>query len=438
MSVSTPTQPPGTIARFRWIIVGLLFLATTINYIDRQILALLKPLLDTELGWSNEQYGNVNSAFQAAYAISYVAFGWFIDRVGIKLGYTVSIVCWSLAAMGHSFVGSVRGFFLARIALGTGEGGNFPACIKTAACWFPQRERAFAATLFNSGTNVAPLIAPAIVPWIAQNYGWHMCFIVAGVAGFVWLSLWLPLFQNQPGQSRFVSPAERELIESDRQPTTADGATISWGRLFGLRQTWAILIAKFLTDPVWWFFLIWLPDFFKKTRGLDLKGSWLHLVAIYAIATALSLCGGWFSGHLIARGWPITRARKTAMFVFSLLVIPVVFAPQTNEWLAVFLIGLAGAAHQAWSATIYATTSDMFPKRTIAAISGIAGMAGAVGGMLFPKFTGMLLDHYKLTAGGETAGYTILFILCGSAYVVAFAFNHLLAPRFEQIQIEDR
>ena len=438
MSVSTPPQPPGTIARFRWIIISLLFLATTINYIDRQILALLKPMLDTELGWTNEQYGNVNSAFQAAYALSYVVFGWFIDRVGIKLGYTVSIVCWSLAAIAHSFVGSVRGFFVARIALGAGEGGNFPACIKTAACWFPQRERAFAASLFNSGTNVAPLIAPAIVPWIALHYGWQMCFVVAGTAGFVWLALWLPLFQNQPGLSRFVSPAERELIESDHQPAASSGAPISWWSLFTFRQTWAILLAKFLTDPVWWFFLIWLPDFFKKTRGLDLKNSWLHLVGIYAIATVLSLCGGWLSGHLIARGWTITRARKTAMFLFSLCVIPVVFAPQTNEWVAVFLIGLAGAAHQAWSATIYASTSDMFPKRTIAAISGIAGMAGAVGGMIFPPFAGALLDHYKLTTGGETAGYAILFTMCGSAYVVAFALNHLLAPQFEPIQVAEK
>ncbi|MEO6080529.1 MAG: MFS transporter [Steroidobacteraceae bacterium] len=421
------------VTRFRWIIVGLLFLATTINYIDRQILALLKPQLDIELGWTNEQYGQVNSAFQAAYAISYVAFGWFIDRVGIKLGYAISIICWSFAALSHGFVSTVRGFFFARIALGAGEGGNFPACIKTVACWFPQRERAFAASLFNSGTNIAPLIAPAVVPWIALNYGWQMCFIVAGSAGFLWLALWLPLYKNIPADSRHVSAAERDLIDSDRQPAPT-GAPIGWLQLFTFRQTWAIVLAKFLTDPVWWFFLIWLPDFFNKTRGLDLKNSWVHLVGIYAIATVLNLAGGWLSGRLIRRGWTITRARKTAMFIFSLCVIPVVFAPQTNAWLAVFLIGLAGAAHQAWSATIYASTSDMFPKRTIAAISGIAGMAGAVGGMLFPPFAGALLDHYKTTAGGESAGYAILFIMCGSAYVVAFALNHLFAPRFDQIR----
>ncbi|MEO6567496.1 MAG: MFS transporter [Opitutaceae bacterium] len=422
------------ITRFRWVICALLFAATTINYIDRQILALLKPTLDLELGWTNEQYGQVNSAFQAAYAISYVAFGWFIDRVGIKLGYTVSIIFWSLAAISHSFVGSVAGFRWARIALGAGEGGNFPACIKAVACWFPARERALAASIFNSGTNIAAVIAPAVVPPLAYRYGWHMCFIVAGAAGFAWLLLWIPLYRNVPKDSRFVSDGERELIDRG-QPPEASGEAIGWLSLFSYRQTWAIVLAKFLTDPVWWFFLIWLPDFFKKTRGLDLKGSWVFLVAIYGISTCLSLCGGWLSGHLINRGWSVTRARKVSMFIFSLCVVPVVFAPGMGDWGAVFLIGLAGAAHQAWSATIYASTSDMFPRRSIAAISGIAGMAGAVGGILFPPFAGRLLDHYKLTAGGESAGYVILFTMCGSAYVIAFLLNHLFAPRFEPIRI---
>lgn len=415
-------------------ICGLLFLATTINYIDRQILALLKPLLDTELGWTNEQYGNVNAAFQGAYAISYVAFGWFIDRVGIKVGYTVSIVIWSFAALSHGFVGSIRGFVFARLALGAGEGGNFPACIKAVACWFPPRERALAASFFNCGTNVSAIIAPALVPWIADRYGWQRCFIVAGVAGLAWLLLWLPFYRNRPADSRWVSPVEQKLIEQEQVPESS-GKSIGWFSLFRYRQTWAIVLAKFLTDPVYWFFLIWLPDFFKKTRGLDLKNSWVHLVSIYALATCLSLCGGWFSGHLIKRGWSVSRARKTAMFFFALCVVPVVFAPRMNEWAAVFLIGLAGAAHQAWSATIYATTSDMFPRHSIAAISGIAGMVGAVGGMLFPPFAGALLDRAKLTAGGETAGYVVLFTICGSAYLVAFFLNHLFAPQFKPIAL---
>ncbi len=432
--MSPPISPASSTAtRFRWIICTLLFLATTINYVDRQILALLKPQLDHELGWTNEQYGDINAAFQGAYAVSYVAFGWFIDRVGIKLGFAVSIVAWSLAAMAHGFVGSVRGFFAARLALGAGEGGNFPGSIKTAAVWFPQRERALAASFFNTGTNVAPILAPLLVPWVALHFGWQMCFVFAGAAGFAWLLPWLWLYQNTPAASRHVSAAERELIARG-QPPPPTGPALSWLQLFSFRQTWAIVLAKFLTDPVWWFFLIWLPDFFKKTRGLDLKNSWLHLVTIYAISTVLSLGGGWLSGHLIARGWTVTRARKTAMFIFALCVVPVVFAPQLGEWTAVMLIGLAGAAHQAWSSTIYASTSDMFPQRSIAAISGIAGMAGAVGGMLFPPFAGALLDHYHGTAGGETAGYVILFVICGSAYVVAWTINHLLAPRFEQVR----
>lgn len=443
--VGTPHNSPAPLApdsfaenvtRFRWLICFLLFAATTVNYIDRQILALLKPTLDIELGWTNEQYGRVNSAFQTAYAISYVAFGWFIDRVGIKLGYTISIIFWSIAALGHGFVGSVRGFIFARVALGAGEGGNFPACIKAVACWFPPRERALAASFFNSGTNVAAIIAPALVPPLAERYGWQMCFILAGVAGFLWLILWLPLYKNAPAESRHVSPAERDLIDRD-QPKDTGGKSIGWLTLFGYRQTWAIILAKFLTDPVWWFFLIWLPDFFKKTRNLDLKSSWVHLVAIYGIATCLSLGGGWLSGHLINRGWSITRARKTSMFIFALCVVPVVFAPQMGDWAAVFLIGLAGAAHQAWSATIYATTSDMFPRRSIAAISGIAGMAGAVGGILFPIFAGRMLDHYKLTAGGESAGYVILFTMCGGAYVAAFFLNHLFARRFDPISLRE-
>jgi ACS family hexuronate transporter-like MFS transporter len=428
-----PQFEPPRITRFRWLICTLFFLATTINYVDRQILALLKPALDTELGWTNEQYGHVNSAFQAAYAISYVAFGWFIDRVGIKIGFAFSIIAWSLAAISHGFVGSIRGFVFARVALGAGEGGNFPSCIKGVAAWFPQRERAFAASLFNSGTNIGAVVAPLFVPWIALHFGWRMCFVVAGFAGFSWLLLWLPLFRNTPRESSQVSEQENHLIENGR-PTEVGGEPIRWLELFSYRQTWAIVLAKFLTDPVYWFFLIWLPDFFKKTRGLDLKNSWLHLVTIYSIATALSICGGWLSGHLMNRGWTVTRARKTSMVFFALCVVPVVFAPRLSEWVAVLLIGLAAAAHQAWSATIYAVTSDIFPRRTIAAISGIAGMAGAVGGILFPSFAGRLLDHYKLTAGGESAGYAILFTICGSAYVVAFVVNHVLAPRFQPLQ----
>jgi ACS family hexuronate transporter-like MFS transporter len=447
--VPLPTQSPMSVvqreatapsdrlaSRFRWVIIGILFFATTINYVDRQILALLKPTLDKELLWSNEDYGNVNSAFYGVYAASYAVFGWFIDRYGVKLGYLVSIVWWSIAALSHSLAHSAQGFMNARIALGSGEGGNFPACIKSVAVWFPRRERAFAASLFNSGASIGPIIAPAVVPWIAFTYGWRMAFVAAGIAGFLWVLLWLPLYQDSPARSRLVSPAELALIEGDREEQGSAGGRVVWWKLFALRQTWAIVLLKFLTDPVSWFFLTWLPDFFNQTRGLDIKNSWKHLITIYLIALVLSISGGWVTGHLMGRGWTATRARKTGMFLFACCVLPVMFVDRCGNWTAVALIGLALASHHAWTANVYAMTSDIFPKRAVAAIAGIAGMAGAVGGMIFPKFAGRLLDHYKHSPGGVTAGYAILFTICGSAYLIALLVNHLLAPRFEQVELK--
>jgi ACS family hexuronate transporter-like MFS transporter len=427
------TPRPQT-SHFRWFIVLLLFLATTINYVDRQILALLKPILDNELGWTNEQYGFVNSAFQATYALSYVVFGWFIDRAGIRLGYAVSIAAWSIAAACHGFVGSMRGFLFARFALGAGEGGSFPACIKAVAYWFPQRERALAASLFNSGANVGPMLAPMVVPWIALTFGWRMAFVVAGVGGLLWLALWLP-FYRAPEESRHVSEAELALIRSDRNARSDAAGGVSWWRLFTLRATWAYLLTKFLTDPISWFWLIWLPDFFKKTRGFEIKQSWVHLVTIYTISMVLSIAGGWFSGYLINRGWSVTRARKTALAVFALCVAPVWLAVRADAWTAVCLIGLALAAHHAWATCLYAVNSDMFPKRAVAAVAGIGGMAGSVGGIIFPTFVGWILDRSKAGAGGETAGYALVFGLCSSAYIIAFIVNHLLAPRFEQVEM---
>ena len=427
-----PNRPAGS--SFRWIVVALLFLATTINYVDRQILALLKPILDHELGWTNEQYGYVNSAFQATYALSYVVFGWFIDRFGIKLGYALSIAMWSLAAASHGLVGSIRGFVFARFALGAGEGGSFPACIKAVAYWFPQRERALAAALFNSGANVGPLLAPAVVPWIAITYGWQMAFVAAGAAGFLWLALWLP-FYSAPEKSRWVSTEELAHIRGDGDAKSDSTGRVNWWGLFARRQTWAYMLTKFLTDPISWFWLIWLPDFFKKTRGLDIQKSWIYLVAIYAISMSLSIVGGWFTGHLIKRGWSVTRARKTGMVVFALCVVPVSLALKANAWTAVCLIGLALAAHHAWATCLYAINSDTFPKRAVAAVAGIGGMAGSIGGIIFPTFAGWMLDHYKHTPGGESAGYAVLFGLCSTAYLVAFVVNHALSPRFEQIDL---
>jgi ACS family hexuronate transporter-like MFS transporter len=408
-------------------------MATTINYIDRQILSLIKPILDEELKWSNEEFGLVNSAFQGAYAIGLLFFGWFVDKFGEKVGYAVSIISWSFAAMGHSFVSSVNGFFAARTALGLGEAGNFPSAVKATATWFPQRERAFATTLFNAGTNVGPILAPAIVPWIALAYGWQMTFIVAGVAGFLWLLLWIP-FYTQPEKNKRVSREELEFIQSDRSDVTT-GPKSSWIGLLKYRQTWSFIVAKFMTDPVWWFFLIWLPDYFKKTRGLDIKESWVHLVSIYTIITLLSLIGGWLPGYLTKQGWTVTRARKTGFFIFALCFLPIFFVTRVDDWPAVFLIGLAGAAHQAWSANLFTTVSDMFPKYAIGSVVGIGGMAGAIGGILFPVFSGRLLDIFT-ARGNVTAGYTVLFMICAFAYLVAFTIHHLLAPRFEKFALK--
>jgi ACS family hexuronate transporter-like MFS transporter len=422
------------IGHYRWLICGLLFFATTINYIDRQILSLLKPILDEELRWTNEQFGQVNAAFQGAYAVGLLLFGVFVDRFGTKIGYAASIAAWSLAAAAHALVSTVGGFFAARVALGLGEGGNFPSAIKAVALWFPKKERAFATALFNSGTNVGAIVAPAIVPWLAYTWGWQSAFIAAGVAGFLWLFLWFP-FYDMPEKLKRVNAAELAHIRSDADEGTAVGK-VGWGRILRHRQAWSFIVAKFMTDPVWWFFLIWLPDYFKKTRGLDIKKSWLHLVTIYAIVTVLSIMGGWLTGRLTRLGYSVSRARKTAMFVFACCVLPILFVTKAGDWTAVLIIGFAGAAHQAWSANLFTSASDMFPKRALGSLIGLGGMAGSIGGILFPLYSGKLLDRFQ-ASGNITAGYAVLFAICGSAYLIAFALNHLLAPRFEPIEMRD-
>ena len=434
---STPTAAPSPthpLTNYRWVVCALLLFATTINYIDRQILSLIKEILDEKIGWTNEQFGWVNSAFQFAYGIGLLGFGWFVDRFGTKIGYAVSIIAWSISAAAHALVGSFTGFITARAALGLGEAGNFPSAIKAVALWFPKRERAFATSIFNAGTNAGALIAPAIIPWMAFAWGWQSCFVVAGIAGLLWLFLWLP-FYDVPEKSKHVDPTEMELIRSDREDEKPH-EKVAWLSLLRYRQTWSFIIAKFLTDPVWWFFLIWLPDFFKKTRHLDIKRSWVHIVTIYGIVTVLSIFGGWVTGYLTRRGWSVTRARKTGMFIFALCALPILWVTQVGDWTAVVLIGLAGAAHQAWSANLYTTVSDMFPKKAVASVIGIGGMAGSAGGILFPALTGMLLDHFQ-KQNRVTSGYAILFGICACMYVVAFICNHLCAPRYESFRMQE-
>jgi MFS transporter, ACS family, hexuronate transporter len=423
------------VGRYRWVICALLFLATTINYVDRQILSLLKEVLDRQIGWTNEQFGWVNSSFQIAYGVGLLGFGWFVDRFGPKLGYAVSIIAWSLAAMSHSLVGSVSGFVSTRASLGLGEAGNFPSAIKAVTLWFPQRERALATSIFNAGTNAGALLAPAIVPWLAFRFGWQSPFVIAGMAGFLWLFLWVP-FYDSPGSHQRVRPAELAYIQSDG-PEPTPGERAPWGSLLGYRQTWSFVIAKFLTDPVWWFFLIWLPDFFNKTRGLEIKKSWIHIVTIYGIVTVLSIFGGWITGHLTRQGWTVTRARKTGMFIFALCVLPILGVTKVGDWTAVLLIGLAAAAHQAWSANLYTTVSDMFPNYAVASVIGLGGMAGSAGGFLFPILTGRLLDRFQ-RVGNITAGYAILFGICACMYLVAFALNHWCAPTYEPVALRTR
>jgi ACS family hexuronate transporter-like MFS transporter len=416
----------------RWVVCGLLFFATTINYIDRQILSLLKPILDEQLHWTNAEFGLVNSAFQGAYGVSLLIFGWLIDKYGTKIGYAISIAAWSLAAMGHALVGSVGGFLWARVALGLGEGGNFPAAIKATAIWFPKKERALATSLFNSGANVGAILAPAIVPWMAFKFGWQSAFLAAGTVGFLWLFLWMPWFET-PDRKSSLSSKELSWIQSDGPEVQSK--KIPWGQLLGYRQAWGFILPKLITDPVWWFFLIWLPDFFKQTRGLDIKKSWVLLVTIYSIVTVLSIAGGWVTGHLAKRGWSINRARKAGMLLFALCVVPIVAVTGASDWGAVLLIGLAGAAHQAFSANLFTTVSDSFPKQAVASVIGIGGMAGAIGGMLFPIVTGMLLDSYK-ASGNVAAGYGILFAFCAGAYLFSLALLQLLNPSLEPVQIK--
>ena len=424
----------GAVGHYRWVICALLFFATTVNYIDRQILSLLKETLDQELHWTNEKFGQVNAVFQGSYAIGLLLFGPFIDRFGTKIGYATSIAAWSLAAAGHALVGNIGGFFVARSALGLGEGGNFPSAIKAVALWFPKRERAFATAIFNSGTNVGAIIAPAIVPWLASTWGWRSAFVAAGIAGMIWLVFWIP-FYNVPEKIQSLTRAELDHIRSD-PPDLGPAGRTRWSTLLRCPQTWSFIMGKFLTDPVWWFFLIWLPDFFKKTRHLDIKHSWFLIATIYGIISVLSIMGGWVPGYLTRRGMPISRARKLAMLTFAVCVIPIVFVTRVSDWGAVFLIGFAGAAHQAWSANLFTSASDMFPKRALGSVVGLGGMAGSMGGIMFPVYTGKLLDAFE-AKGNASAGYAILFAICGSAYLIAFVVNHLLAPRFEPINIEE-
>jgi ACS family hexuronate transporter-like MFS transporter len=413
------------IGKYRWVICGLLFFASTVNYIDRQVLGILSKDLKLIIGWSEVDYGNIVAAFNAAYAFGLLLAGRLMDKLGTKLGYALAIIWWSLAAMGHALARTPLGFGVARAALGIGEAGNFPAAIKTVAEWFPKKERALATGIFNAGTNVGAIIAPLTVPWIAINFGWQWAFILTGAIGFFWLILWLPLYARPETHPR-VSRTELAHIQSD--PPDPPAMKVSWAKLIPRRQTSAFAIGKYLTDPIWWFYLYWIPNFLRDNHGLDLTTVGLPLIAIYLIADVGSVGGGWLSSTFIKRGWTINRARKTAMLICALAVTPIVLVSNVkNLWVAVGLIGLAAAAHQGWSANLFTTTSDMFPRRAVGSVVGIGGMAGALGGATMAVATGYILQ----STGGR---YGIVFLIAGAAYLVALLIIHLLAPRLEQVE----
>jgi ACS family hexuronate transporter-like MFS transporter len=403
---------------YRWVVCGLLFLATTINYVDRFALGVLAPDLQKSIGWTDTQYGDINAAFSLAYAIGFVVLGRFIDRVGTKAGYAVALVAWSLAAAGHALARTAVGFGMARFVLGLGEAGNFPAAIKATAEWFPRRERAFATGIFNAGSNVGAVIAPLAVPWIALTWGWQAAFLATGLIGLLWVGLWLPLY-DRPERVDRVSKAELAWIRSDAQEP---GGAIPWGRLLPHRETWAVAAGKFLTDPIWWFYLFWSGKFLADQFGVDLKRIGPPLVTIYLMADVGSVAGGWLSSHLIDRGWSTNAARKLTLLACALCVVPVSFAPLVeNMWTAVLLIGLAAAAHQGFSANMYTLASDMFPQRAVGSVIGIPGMAGAVGGILMQAASGRIKEL--------TGGYLTMFVIAGSVYVLSVLVIHGLAPR---------
>ncbi|HEY4156325.1 MAG TPA: MFS transporter [Puia sp.] len=425
-------QPMG---KYRWVVVTLLFFATTINYLDRQVIGLLKDTLARDFQWSEKDYSDIVMAFTAAYAISLLGFGRLIDRIGTKLGYTISLIIWSVAAMLHALARGTLGFGMARTALGLGEGGNFPAAIKAVAEWFPRKERAFATGIFNSGSNIAAFVGPPVIAWIFTSYGWKEAFIWTGALGFIWLIFWWWLY-DIPAKQKRLSAAEFQYIHSDvpdieREPD----AKVRWQHLLGLRQTWAFIFGKFLTDPVWWFYLFWIPSYFNSTYHLNLQSSAIHVSTVYVVASFGSILGGYLSGWLIKRGMPVYKARKTTMLLVAFCVVPVFFVRySTSIWPAVWLISLAAAAHQAWSANIFTTASDMFPKRAVSSVVGIGGMAGSIGGVLFPLLIGVILDHFKLL-GKLGTGYNIIFLICSSAYLVAWLVMHFLSPKMKFVEM---
>jgi MFS transporter, ACS family, hexuronate transporter len=419
----TQSEPARPRTRFRWVIVALLFAATTVNYIDRQILGILAVTLEKEIGWSEAEYGFIVTAFQTSYAVGLIAFGWIIDRIGTRKGYVLSISWWSVAAMAHALASTPFGFGVARLFLGLGEAGNFPAAVKTVAEWFPRRERALAVGLFNCGSNIGAILTPLVVPWIAIHFGWRAAFVITGGVGLFWVAAWWLLYESPERHPR-VSPSELAHILSDREEKQGG---VPWARILGYRQTWALIIARFLTDPVWWFYLYWVPKFLYTRHGLTLDRIGLPLVVVYLAADGGSIFGGWLSSMLIRRGWSVNAARKFAILICALMVVPVAFASQVDDlWVAVAILGMATAGHQGWAANMFAMISDIYPKNMVSTVTGISGFGGSVGGMLVASAVGLILQF--------TGSYVVIFGWAGMSYLIILAIIQVMIPRIEAIR----
>jgi ACS family hexuronate transporter-like MFS transporter len=423
-------NPPGVFGtKLRWAICGLLFFATTVNYLDRQVLGILKPTLEKELGWNEDNYGTIVSTFQLAYALMMPLAGRLIDWLGTRVGYAAAVAVWCTASMLHALAGTPFQFALARFGLGLGEAANFPAAIKTTADWFPRKERAFATGIFNSGTNIGALLAPLLVPFVAARFGWRMSFVATGIFDVLWLIIWL-IYYRKPSEHKSLTREEREYIEADRGENESE-VRLPFSQVVTQRAAWAFLAGKFLTDPVWWFYLFWVPGFLHDAYGLDLTQMGPPLVIIYLAADIGSIGGGWISRGLIGQGWEASKARKTAMLICALAVTPVGLIMYTGGslWATVGLISLAAAAHQGWSANLFTLPSDTFPRRAVASVVGFGGMGGALAGVVVAKVVGKWLDY-------SNKSYGPLFIWAGTAYLVALLVIHILVPKLRQVELD--
>ncbi|SMO37482.1 MFS transporter, ACS family, hexuronate transporter [Chryseobacterium rhizoplanae] len=409
----------------RWWMLSLVFLATTINYLDRQVMGLLKPVLEKEFSWDEKDYSYIVMAFTTTYAIGYMAMGRFIDKVGTKIGYAVSLIVWSLASIGHGFVKSTIGFIIARSTLGISEAGNFPAAIKSVAEWFPKKERALATGIFNSGATVGAILAPLLVPFILGHYGWRQTFVWIGALGMVWIVLWWK-FYAVPEKTKNLSKEELQYIKSDQAEKAEEKTKIPLSELLKYKVTWSFAIGKILTDPIWYFFMFWLPAYFSDVFKMDLTKPSLPLIIIYSGTTIGSIGGGYLSSFLIKKGWAIGRARSITMLLFALMVVPVMFSKYVdNMWMITIIIAFATAAHQGWGANLMTTVGDQLPNSYVSSVIGFGGMLGSAAGIIFPLFIGIVLDTFK-KAGNVNGGYNIIFFIAGISYVAAWGLISLI------------